>query len=121
MTPDKTPNTSQRDGVSEERLISLRKQFSYRAYGESRDENDDRARECTDVATVCSELLSARAEIARLVKRCQDMEDASEDRCLSQEHAHAMKHLAEYGNNDIELADARATIADLRRELGEAK
>lgn len=55
--------------ITDERLLSIRKQYSYRAYGESRDENDDVANELADVASAITELLAARAEVARLQGR----------------------------------------------------
>jgi hypothetical protein len=46
--------------VSNERLISLRKQWRYQAYGESRDENDDKAAQWAELADIADELLALR-------------------------------------------------------------
>lgn len=50
--------------VSDEKLISILKQYRYRAFGESRDENDNVAQELSDVVSAIEELLQSRATLA---------------------------------------------------------
>jgi hypothetical protein len=57
------------------------------------------------------------AENARLQQRCADMESASENRCLSQEHAHAMSVLTELGNENMRLTGERAALVAALEEI----
>lgn len=116
--------------VSDEKLISILKQYRYRAFGESRDENDNVAQELSDVVGAIEELLQARATLANLAAVREPVKCVHCDGTGVLNGANKCRVCNGTGQRSVEpktetlaelVGDARGEMADYREAMSEPK